>query len=220
MQRPLLAVIMGNIGAGKSTATELFSKRIGGTPVWEPVAANPYLDLFYRDMERYAFPLQVYMLSHRLQAAVEAKGCPGIIWQDRCVREDRDIFARNLHQSNLISEDDWRTYNHIYDTMTPHFMEPDVFVYLRARVDTLQKRIAKRGRSCELGITDEYLHALNRNYNDLAESIYAERRSLLLVVDMDMTDLTIERQAEPVLARVREAVGARLLTHKLMEATR
>lgn len=217
MSTPLLAVVMGNIGAGKSTATELFAERIGGTPVWEPVASNPYLDLFYQDMARYAFPLQVYMLSHRLRAAVDAKHQPGIIWQDRCVREDRDIFAKSLHDQGLLTPDDWSTYNHIYDTMTPHFMEPDVFVYLRASVPTLRWRIAKRGRECERAIGDDYLAALNQNYELLAERIRDERRALLLTIEMDQIDLTCLPHADSTVARVREAVGARLLTHKLQE---
>ena len=60
---------------------------------FEPVLDNAYLEDFYRDKGRYAFPLQVYLLNRRFQQHQQ------IIWsgkggvQDRTIYEDT-VFAK------------------------------------------------------------------------------------------------------------------------------
>ena len=44
--------IAGNIGAGKTTLTNLLAKHYGWTPKFEPVDFNPYMEYFYKDMSR------------------------------------------------------------------------------------------------------------------------------------------------------------------------
>lgn len=58
-------VIAGNIGAGKSTLVRMMCDQLGWDPYYEPVAENPYLADFYRDMKRWAFNSQVFFLTHR-----------------------------------------------------------------------------------------------------------------------------------------------------------
>ena len=43
---------------------------------------------------------------------------------------------------------------------------PDLVVYLRARLPTLQRRIAKRGRDYEQDISPDYLERLNQLYEE------------------------------------------------------
>jgi len=59
--------IAGNIGVGKSTLTELLSRRLDWEPFYEAVNDNPYLTDFYEDMERWSFHSQIYFLSRRLR---------------------------------------------------------------------------------------------------------------------------------------------------------
>ena len=63
--------IAGNIGSGKTTLTKLLAKRYGWIPKFEPVDNNPYLDDFYKDMNRWSFNLQVYFLNKRFKEIVE-----------------------------------------------------------------------------------------------------------------------------------------------------
>ncbi|MGN0216133.1 MAG: deoxynucleoside kinase, partial [Prevotella sp.] len=44
--------IAGNIGSGKTTLTKMLSSRFGWTPHFEPVDNNPYLEDYYKDMNR------------------------------------------------------------------------------------------------------------------------------------------------------------------------
>ncbi|GIR50414.1 MAG: hypothetical protein CM15mP59_1560 [Flavobacteriaceae bacterium] len=63
--------IAGNIGAGKTTLTELLAKHYKWEPQYEDVVKNPYLDDFYAEMERWSFNLQVYFLNSRFRQILE-----------------------------------------------------------------------------------------------------------------------------------------------------
>ena len=48
-------IVSGNIGCGKSSLTDLLSKRLGWKPYYEVVENNPYLEDFYKDMKKVEF---------------------------------------------------------------------------------------------------------------------------------------------------------------------
>jgi deoxyadenosine/deoxycytidine kinase len=156
--------IAGNIGVGKSTLTELLSQRLGWEPFFEAVDDNPYLSDFYEDMERWSFHSQIYFLSRRLRHHWQLLQRSNSVVQDRTVYEDAEIFARNLYRQGSLNERDYRSYSELYDVVTTVLPPPDLIVYLRASVATLEKRIRKRGRSYEKSISTEYLEQLNQLY--------------------------------------------------------
>ena len=59
--------IAGLIGAGKTTLATALGKTLGLPVHYEPVTDNCYLDDFYKDMKRYGFPLQIYLLNKRFR---------------------------------------------------------------------------------------------------------------------------------------------------------
>ena len=63
--------IVGNIGAGKTTLTNLLAKHYGWEALYEAVDNNPYLEDFYSDMKRWSFNLQIYFLNSRLKQLLE-----------------------------------------------------------------------------------------------------------------------------------------------------
>lgn len=158
--------VAGNIGVGKSTLVELLCNRLGWQPFFEPHAENPYLADFYKNMKAWGFHSQVFFLTHRLQIHRQLLLVPGSVIQDRSVYEDAEVFARNLYLQGQISERDFATYNALYHTLCEFLPPPDLVIYLRATVDTLQARIAKRDRTYERKISDEYLAQLNTLYQE------------------------------------------------------
>ncbi len=164
MQQKKFIAVAGNIGVGKSTLVHLLSERLGWKPFYEPEAENPYLPDFYRDMRAWAFHSQVFFLSHRLRIHHRLMLHSSSVVQDRSVYEDAEVFARNLYLQGHMAERDWHTYRGLYDALVTFLPPPDLVVYLRASVPTLQERIARRGRDYERGISAEYLAQLNRLY--------------------------------------------------------
>ena len=158
--------VAGNIGVGKSTLVEMLCEKLNWTPFFEPVAENPYLADFYRDMETWAFHSQVFFLTHRLRAHHQLAQHPTSAIQDRSVYEDAEIFAHNLFLQGHIHPRDYDTYRELYRTLVELLPPPDLVIYLRASVSTLVSRISLRGRDYEQTIPAEYLSSLNALYEN------------------------------------------------------
>jgi deoxyadenosine/deoxycytidine kinase len=158
--------VAGNIGVGKSTLVAMLCERLGWQPFYEPVAENPYLVDFYRDMQAWAFHSQIFFLTNRLRAHHQLIDHPTSVIQDRTVYEDAEVFARNLYRQGFMGERDFHTYCELYEVLTEFLPPPDLVVYLRASVATLVDRISHRGRDYERRITPQYLTQLNDLYED------------------------------------------------------
>ncbi len=184
-------MLAGNIGVGKTTLVELLCQQLGWRPYFEPVAENPYLVDFYRDMASWAFHSQVFFLTHRVRSHRALMDDPYSVVQDRSLYEDAEVFARNLQRQGRLSGRDWQTYQGLYHTFTTLLPPPDLVVYLRASVPTLRRRIALRGRGFEAGISEEYLEQLNALYE---EWIAGFSLAPVLTVPADRLDFVQEKR--------------------------
>lgn len=176
--------VAGNIGVGKSTLVKMLCDQMQWDPFYEPVNQNPYLADFYANMSAWAFHSQVFFLSHRLRSHFNLAGHPNSVIQDRSVYEDAEIFATNLYKQGNISDRDYQTYRELYETAIQFLPPPDLVIYLRASVETLQNRISQRGRDYERKISYDYL----QNLNDLYES-WIENFTLCPVLAVPADDL-------------------------------
>ena len=177
--------IAGNIGAGKTTLTNLLAKQYNWTPQFEDVEHNPYLDDFYNDMEKWAFNLQIYFLGSRFNQVKEIRESGIDIIQDRTIYEDAHIFASNLNDMGLLHTRDYNNYLRVFNLMTSFVEAPDLLIYLKASIPTLVKQIQKRGRDYENSISIDYLNRLNDKYDKWTAN-YNEGK--ILVIDVDELD--------------------------------
>jgi len=177
--------IVGNIGAGKTTLTELLAKNYTWEPVYEAVDNNPYLEDFYSDMKRWSFNLQIYFLNSRFRQIVDIQKSARNIIQDRTIYEDAYIFAENLHDMGLMTTRDYDNYQAIFNNITAFIKPPDLLVYLKASVPTLVNNIHRRGREYEIGIRLDYLSKLNDKYDKWIKNY---KLGKLLILDKDKLD--------------------------------
>ena len=182
--------VTGNIGAGKTTLAQLLAQHYQWDVLYEAVEGNPYLTDFYDDMERWSFNLQIYFLNSRFDQVKYihdklSEGAGQTIIQDRTIYEDAYIFARNLRETGTMSERDYQTYRHLFDSMLSLVHPPDLMIYLRADITKLTGQIRRRGRSYEQSISETYLANLNRLYEEFATQYTAGK---LLVVDVNELD--------------------------------
>lgn len=181
-KKPKHIAVAGNIGAGKTTLTELLSKHYKWIPHFEDVEHNPYLNDFYEDMPRWSFQLQIYFLNSRLNQLIEIRNGSETVIQDRTIYEDAYIFAPNLHEMGLMSKRDFDNYAKFFATLKTMVQPPDLLVYLQASVPTLVGQIQSRGREYEENIRLDYLKRLNEYYNKWIEG-YKEGPLLIINVD-------------------------------------
>lgn len=177
--------VAGNIGAGKTTLSELLSKHYRWEVLYEDTNTNPYLSDFYTDMQRWSFNLQIYFLNSRYRQILDIRNGDKTVIQDRTIYEDANIFAPNLHDMGLMSKRDFDNYVDLFIAMTKQIEAPDLLIFLKASIPTLVDHIHNRGRDYEGNMSLDYLKRLNQRYDDWINN-YTEGK--LLVINVDNMD--------------------------------
>ncbi|MGC8749689.1 deoxynucleoside kinase [Hydrotalea sp.] len=154
--------IEGNIGAGKTTLAHLLAKHYNARIILEAFADNPFLEKFYADPEKFAFPLELFFMAERFK-------------QLKNMLHTNDLFSSITISDYLFSkcllfakvnlpDEEFRLYQKLFDIMQQQIAFPDILIYLHAPVQKLQQNIKKRQRSYEQNIPDSYLFNLQETY--------------------------------------------------------
>jgi len=182
---PKHIAVSGNIGAGKTTLTEMLAKHYKWHAEYESVEDNPYLKDFYGDMHRWSFHLQIYFLNNRFEQIHNLRIGDKTVIQDRTIYEDAYIFAKSLYKQGFFNERDYKSYRTLFDTMIQLIQPPDLLIYLRSDISKLVRNIEKRGRDFENAIRIDYLKGLNEHYEDWISGYNAGK---LLIIDVTNRD--------------------------------
>ena len=199
----MYVAIAGNIGSGKTTLTEILTKRYGAKAYYESTD-NPYIGDFYNNMSHWAFQLQISFLGSRIRQTMDmlAAGEENV-FQDRTIYEDAHIFASNLQEMGLMTSRDFATYMRIFDLTTNLIPEPDVLIYLRASIPTLVAQIKHRGRDYEMNIDETYLSRLNEKYEYWINNVY---KGKVLIIDKDKDDFVADESVVDTICERLEAM--------------
>ena len=177
--------IAGNIGCGKTTLTEMLAEHYQWEPRYEAVVDNPYMDDYYKDLQRWSFAMEVFFLKERFKDVLEFSNSENMIIQDRTLHEGVIVYTVNNYSQGNMSDRDFETYMELYEIMMDKVKLPDLMIYLKASVPHLVENIQKRGRVCEQKIPIEYLQGLNDRYDDFIRNKY---KGKVLVIDVDQLD--------------------------------
>ncbi len=177
--------VAGNIGSGKSTLTQMLAKHYGWEPRYETVVGNPYLEDYYRDLQRWSFNLEVFFLKERFRDLIAIAHADHDVIQDRTIFEGVYVFMANNKAMGNLSDRDYATFMELFEQMMTVVRVPDLLIYLRASVAHLVGNIQKRGREYEQQIQLDYLENLNRRYEDFISKKYPGR---VMIVEKDQLD--------------------------------
>lgn len=155
-------VIEGNIGAGKTTLATRIADDFNARLILEHFADNPFLPKFYKDPEKYSFPLELSFLASRYRQLKEEL-VPQDLFKSFTVADY--YFMKSLvFAASTLRGDEFNLYRQIFYIIYGSLPKPDIYVYLHLDTDRLLKNIEKRGRNYEKGITREYLQTIQESY--------------------------------------------------------
>ena len=162
--------ISGLIGAGKTTLAKALGKVLNLPVYYEPIIENEYLEDFYRDMKRYSYSFQIYLLNCRFRQHQQVlwNGTGGI--QDRTLYED-SIFAKVLYEDGNMEEREYKTYLNLFKSMSNFMKKNTLIIHLDCKPEESLERIKRRARGCETGITLDYLQKLYKGYEEFIKQI-------------------------------------------------
>jgi deoxyguanosine kinase len=154
--------IEGNIGAGKTTLSNILAQKLNAKLILEEFADNPFLPKFYEKPDQYAFPLELFFMAERYKQLKDFLNTQDLFQQ---VTISDYLFTKCLlfAKVNLPSEE-FRLYQKLFDIIHQQISVPDILIYLHAPVQKLQDNIKKRNRSYEQDIKDDYLFNLQETY--------------------------------------------------------
>lgn len=179
-------VISGNIGVGKTTLSEIISKKFNWELQLEEVKDNPYLDDFYKSMNDWSFHLQIFFLNSRFNQIQKISESNNIVIQDRSIYEDFEVFTKTLHDSGVLMDREFNNYKRLYNTILKYIEEPDLLIYLRnLNIDKIISNIEKRSRKFEKAIDKDYLKKLNLYYENW---INKHPKDKVLTIDLSEND--------------------------------
>ena len=154
--------VEGNIGAGKTTLSQLLSQHYNSKLMLEEFAENPFLTKFYENPKQYAFPLELFFLAERFKQQQDLIKTADLF---QSVTISDYLFTKCLLFAKVnLPEEEYRLYQKMYDVFSQQLTQPDVLIYLHAPVNKLQSNIKKRNRKFEQSISDEYLFKLQETY--------------------------------------------------------
>ncbi len=181
--------IEGNIGAGKTTLTTKIAEDFNAKTVLERFADNPFLPKFYKDQNRYAFPLEMSFLADRYQQLSDDLA-QFDLFKDFIVA-DYHIFKSLIFAKVTLAEDEYRLYRNLFEIIYKEMPKPDLYIYLYQNTERLLQNIKKRGRNYEQEIPAEYLDKINKGYLD-----YIKSQTDLNVLIIDVSDRDFVKKQE------------------------
>ena len=177
-------VIEGNIGAGKTSLARKISNDYNAKLIPEEFAENPFLPKFYKNPDKYSFPLELTFLADRYQQLKNQI-------QDRelfrtLVISDYYFTKSLIFAKNTLADDEFSLYRRIFNIIYSSLPKPDLYVYLYADIDKLKKNINNRGRLYEKGIKAEYLEKIQKAYFEFMR--LHEKEYTFLIIDVNKMD--------------------------------
>ncbi|KWX79013.1 deoxyguanosine kinase [Paenibacillus riograndensis] len=189
---PFIAV-EGPIGAGKTTLATMLAGELQLPVIKEIVEENPFLDKFYQNMDDWSFQLEMFFLCNRYKQLEDTVN--QYINKGKPVIADYHIYKNLIFGERTLKGTKREKYREIYHVLTDDLPKPDIILYIRADLDTLLARIAKRGRQFEEDIAPAYLQQLIEDYDAAMASLaLTEPSTVIVTIDGNHVDFVENKE--------------------------
>ena len=118
--------VEGNIGAGKTTLSQLLSQHYNSKLMLEEFAENPFLTKFYENPKQYAFPLELFFLAERFKQQQDLIKNTDLF---QSVTISDYLFTKCLLFAKVnLPEEEYRLYQKMFDVFQQQLATPDVLI--------------------------------------------------------------------------------------------
>lgn len=180
--------VEGVIGAGKTTLARMLADELNGKLILEEFATNTFLEYFYKQPERYAFPVEVGFLAERFQQ-LENEFKPDLF--SDFIISDYHFAKSNVFAKQNLNKAHYGIFKKLFDIFTTKIPSCDLLIYLDKPAEQLHYNIKRRGRQMEQEISLEYLNKLRKGYTQ-----FLKETSDIPVIILDMDQLDFVRDTE------------------------
>ena len=197
-------VVEGPIGVGKTSLAQRLAEHMGADTLLEKPQENPFLASFYQDPQRHAMSTQLFFLFQRINEVRDQAQMD--LFRTRTVSDylfDKDALFARLN----LSDDEYKLYQNIYQSLAPQPPVPDLVIYLQASTDTLIERVRRRGRNYERSVTDDYLARLGNSYGEFFH--HYEDAPLMMVNSENLNFVDNDADFQLLLERIEGMRGPR-----------
>lgn len=191
--------IEGNIGTGKTSLCRRLEKDYSCSLVLEEFADNPFLPYFYKDPEKYAFPLELFFMTERYKQMQRDMATPDLF--NQFIVSDYFFYKTLLFASINLEAEEFRIFQQLFMTLQKSMPKPDIILYLHRTPEELLAQILQRGRSFEQGIDTKYL----QNIQDVYFNYFRQLTGIpILILDIGEIDfLHNQMQYEEIVRTLR-----------------
>ena len=176
-------VVEGPIGVGKTTLARKLANNLNSELLLEKFLENPFLEKFYKDIDKYALSTQLHFL---LQRKADLSKLDSVGSNNKNYVSDYFINKDKLFAKTVLSRNEFELYTKIFDALNITIPKPDLIIYLQAEPDILLERIKLRGNGFEKNITKDYLQKITDAYTQF---FYSYKESPLLIINTSRVDV-------------------------------
>ena len=176
-------VVEGPIGVGKTTLSRKLANNLNSELLLEKFLENPFLEKFYKDIDKYALSTQLHFL---LQRKADLSKLDSVGSNNKNYVSDYFIDKDKLFAKTVLSRNEFELYIKIFNALNITIPKPDLIIYLQAEPDILVERIKLRGNGFEKNITKDYLQKITDAYTQF---FYSYKESPLLIINTSRVDV-------------------------------
>lgn len=215
MKKPLIVVVDGIIGAGKTSYLEVLEKDLAEIGLKVVIVKEPVekwetcgiLQRFYDDPKRWAYHFQCKAFHDRvlenIQAYEQNGNTPDLYILERSCFTD-NLFMEMLHESHTIDDLELQHYREwwkLWARIMPYL--PDIFVYLKPDINTCMLRLYIRNRTEESNIPREYQIALEKKHDEFFKGDFIDLSDYVHDSTQNTQNATnISSESRPKIAKV------------------
>ena len=191
--KPRIVTVVGNVGAGKSSAIGVIADVLHGKTILADdlfQTTDPFRECFLNDEPRWALANELWLTKERMKILKQAMMTNTGKWLvvDSGLLMSW-VYTHSHYLVGKITKEEWELYSDIFDSMAQQAFINSAVIYLDYSIETLLYRIKLRGRDYELKFyTEAYLRQLQAGLKALIYQLEKKQVKVIKITEAIVSD--------------------------------